>query len=73
MQQWNVWSGGWDILHPRGYRNSDPSLDVQKQTPQLTESYKASMFITAPGARGIVHPNLHTESQNMHLFITKFI
>jgi len=45
---------------------------VQKQTPQLMESYKAGMFITAPGARGIAL-NLHTKSQSMHLFITKLI
>jgi len=31
------------------------------------------MFITATDARGIVPPNLHTESQSMHLFITKFV
>ena len=48
-------------------------VDVRKQTPLLTESYKAGMFITAPGARGIAPPNLHTESQSMRLFITKFI
>jgi len=46
---------------------------MRKQTLQLTESYKAGMFITAPGARGIAPPNLHTESQSMHLFTTKFI
>jgi len=47
--------------------------DVRKQTPQLTESYKADVFITAPGARGIAPLNLHTQSQSMHLLITKFI
>jgi len=46
---------------------------VWKQSPQFTESYKAGMFITALGTRGIAPPNLHTESQSMHLFITKFI
>jgi len=38
-----------------------------------SESYKAGMFIAAPGARGITPPNLHTESRSMHLFITKLI
>jgi len=38
-----------------------------------SESYKAGMFIAAPGARGIAPPNLHTESRSMHLFITKLI
>jgi len=46
---------------------------VQKQTPQLTMSYKAGMFIATPGVRGIAPPNLDTESQSMPLFITKFI
>jgi len=46
---------------------------VRHQTPQLTGSYKASMFITALGARGITPPNLHTKSQSIHLFITKFM
>jgi len=32
-----------------------------KQTPQLTESYKAGMFIMALGVTGIAPPNLHTE------------
>jgi len=49
------------------------SLDVQKQTPQLTETHKAGTFVMAPGARGIAPPNLHTESQSTHLFMTKFI
>jgi len=48
-------------------------IDMWKQTPQLTKSYKAGMFIVAPSARGIAPPNLHTKSQRMHLFITKFI
>jgi len=48
-------------------------IDMQKQNPQLTESYKAIMFIAALGARGITPPKLHTESQSMHLFITTFI
>jgi len=38
-----------------------------------SESYKAGMFIAAPGAWGFAPPNLHTESQTMHLFITKLI
>ena len=38
-----------------------------------SESYKAGLFIAAPGARGIAPPNLHTESRSMHLFITKLI
>jgi len=48
-------------------------VDMQKQTPQLTKSYKGGMFITVPGARGIAAPNLHTESQSTHSFTTKFI
>jgi len=31
------------------------------------------MFIAAPSTRGIAPPNLHTESQSTHLFITNFI
>jgi len=42
---------------------------MRKQTPQLTKSYKAGMFITAPGARGIAPPNLHTESQSVNLLL----
>jgi len=38
-----------------------------------SESYQAGLFTAAPGARGITPPNLHTESQRMHLFITKLI
>jgi len=38
-----------------------------------SESYKAGMFIAAPGARGIAPPNLHTQSRSMHPFITKLI
>jgi len=38
-----------------------------------SESYKAGMFIAAPGARGIAPPNLHTKSRSVHLFITKLI
>jgi len=48
-------------------------VDVWKQTPQLTKSYKAGMFIAAPGARGIAPPNLNTKTKSMHLFITKLI
>ena len=47
--------------------------DVQRETSQLMENYKAGMFIAAPGATGIAPPNLHTKSQSMHIFITKFI
>jgi len=36
--------------------------DVENQTSQLTERYKAGMFVAAPGARGIAPPNLHTAS-----------
>jgi len=38
-----------------------------------SESYKAAMFIAAPGAREITPPNLHTESRSTHLFVTKLI
>jgi len=46
-----------------GWRGSHlgRQTDVRKQTPQLTESYKAGMFIAALGARGIAPPNLHTK------------
>jgi len=38
------------------------TVDMWKQTPQLTESYKAGMFIMVLGARGIAPSNLHTKS-----------
>jgi len=49
------------------------STDMRRETSQLTESYKVGMVNAAQGAGGITPPNLHTEAQSMHLFITKFI
>ena len=45
-------------------------IDVRNRTSQLAKSYKAGMFITAPGARGIAPPNLHTEESTKQTFIT---
>ena len=44
--------------------------DVRNRTSQLAKSYKAGMFITEPGARGIIPPNLHTEESTKQTFIT---
>jgi len=42
--------------------------DVRKQTPQLTESYKAGKFIMAPGARGIAPPHFHTVTKRAPVY-----